>query len=129
VTPAEDDRGVRSAFAHLARLVLDDEGDERAPGGAVTLALCGSWDHPGPCPLAPHHTSSRPDGDALVVRVLFACPASDEARARELVTEALAAGELTGPDGVRTRWRVLDQGADAVRAGDEDHAARLVAGP
>ncbi|WP_392542222.1 hypothetical protein [Oryzobacter telluris] len=120
---------MRTAFAHEARLVLDEDGDERAPGGAVTLALCGSWEHPGPCPLAPHHTTSRPDDDALVVRVVFACAPADEDTARELLAEALDAGELMGPDGVRTRWRLLHQGADDLRPDEEDQAARLVAEP
>ena len=36
---------MRSAYAHGAVLVLEDAGDERAPGGAITLALCGSRSH------------------------------------------------------------------------------------
>ena len=34
-----------------------------APGGAITVALCGSWDHEPPCPLAPHHTRAHRSGD------------------------------------------------------------------
>jgi hypothetical protein len=39
---------VRTAFVH--RLVVDPAADfdDRAPGGAVTRKLCGTWDHEGP---------------------------------------------------------------------------------
>ena len=63
----------RIPYAHDAVVVLDSGGDARAPGGAITVALCGHWDHEPPCPLAPHHTDATPEGDdTLRVRVLFA---------------------------------------------------------
>lgn len=120
---------MRSTFVHEAVLVLDEGGDERAPGGAVTLALCGSWDHPGPCPLAPHHTSVRAQGSGHVVRVLFACDPMAEDEVRERVVEALADGDLLGPDGVRTRWRLVSHHPDAVRPDEEAQSATLVLGP
>ncbi|MGK5115223.1 MULTISPECIES: hypothetical protein [unclassified Geodermatophilus] len=115
----------RSAYAHDAVLVLDGEGDDRAPGGAITLALCGSWTHEPPCPLSPHHTSTSRTGDRLHVRVLFAAAATDEQRVRDLVAEALAGGESTGPDGVRTSWRLLEQDRSDVRQEERAHADRL----
>lgn len=36
-------------------LALAQGTDERAPGGAITVALCGSWNHSGPCRW-PHRT-------------------------------------------------------------------------
>jgi hypothetical protein len=53
----------RQAFAHAA--VVELIGDDRAPGGAITVALCGSWSHDPPCPLAPHHTDALRDGGEL----------------------------------------------------------------
>ena len=50
---------MRQAFAHDAVVVLDAGGDDRAPGGAITVELCGHWDHEPPCPLAAHHTGVR----------------------------------------------------------------------
>ena len=76
---------MRTAFAHDALLDPDPALDHRAPGGAVTLALCGSLDHEPPCPLAPHHTTVDAEGALLRVRVLFAVDAADEARVRSLV--------------------------------------------
>ncbi|MGY1633995.1 hypothetical protein ACI784_20015 [Geodermatophilus sp. SYSU D01186] len=115
----------RRAFAHDAVLDLPAGGDERAPGGAVTIALCGSWTHDPPCPLAPHHTAAARDGDHLQVRVLFAADPADEARVRGLVEEALARGECVGPDGVRTSWRLVGASASPVRAEETAHAERL----
>lgn len=120
---------MRTTFVHEARLALDEGGDDRAPGGAVTLELCGSWDHPGPCPVAPHHTSTRGEGDHVVVRVLFACLRDDEAAVRARVVEGLHSGELVGPDGVRSRWTVVEDHADTVRPVEEVQAASLAMTP
>lgn len=120
---------MRTTFVHEARVALDEGGDDRAPGGAVTLELCGSWDHPGPCPVAPHHTAVRSDGDDLVVRVLFACERADEDEVRARVIEGLRRHELVGPDGVRSRWTVVEHHADTVRREEESQSAALVLAP
>jgi hypothetical protein len=118
----------RAAYAHDAVVILDPGGDTRAPGGAITIALCGHWDHQPPCPLAPHHTDVTPaDDDPLRLRVLFAADPADELRVRELITQALSSGHLTGPDGRVTRWMVKASGVSAVRPDEADHAARLIA--
>ena len=115
----------REAFAHDAVLALDPAGDERAPGGAITVALCGSSTHEPPCPLAPHHTAVDRDGAHLRLRVLFAAAPGDEQRVRALVEEALARGEGEDPDGVRTSWRLLSAGPSPVRLEERAHAERL----
>ena len=80
----------------------------RCAGGAITVALCGHWDHEPPCPLAPHHTDAVPADDGTVrLRVLFA--SDDEARVRSLIGQALSSGRLTGPDGRVTTWTVRVQ--------------------
>jgi len=43
---------MRQAFAHEAILVVQPQADLRAPGAAITVALCGHWEHQPPCPLA-----------------------------------------------------------------------------
>lgn len=117
---------MRTAFVHDALLDPDPALDHRAPGGAVTLALCGSLDHEPPCPLAPHHTTVDVEGALLRVRVLFAVEAADEARVRSLVESALAGGEWTYPDGVVSHWTVVSSGPDAVHLDEREHADRLV---
>ena len=117
---------VRSAFAHDAVLDMADDADLAAPGGAVTLALCGSFDHAPPCPLAPHHTRAERREDGVAVRVLFAVEAPREAEVRARIDEALATGSCDGPDGTHTRWTFRDSAAGAVAEPEGAHAARLV---
>jgi hypothetical protein len=52
--------------------MISEDADTAAPGAAITMFLCGSWEHDGPCPLAPHHTRATRDGSHLRIRVLFA---------------------------------------------------------
>jgi hypothetical protein len=116
----------RAAYAHDAVVVLDPGGDSRAAGGAITIALCGHWDHDPPCPLSPHHTDASPAGDGTVrLRVLFAT--DDEERVRWLIAQALSSGRLSGQDGRVTTWTVKSSGAGTVRDDEAYHAARLTA--
>ena len=117
---------MRDAFAHEATLLLDRDADRRAPGAAVTLALCGRWEHPPPCPLAPHWSHATwVDGD-LHLRVLFATAPGMEAAVRARITAALRRGHLRGPDGALTVWRLRSSQRSAVRPGEATHAHRLV---
>ena len=116
----------RTAYVHEAVLLMEDDADDRAPGAAVTVSLCGSWEHDGPCPLAPHHTTAVRDGDRLAVRVLFAVEEEQEQPVRRRIQEALAGGRLTGPDGDTSAWRLLSDGPAEVVAEEAAHASRLV---
>ena len=77
---------MRGTFAHVAVIRIDPEADIRAPGAAITVALCGHWEHEPPCPLAPHHTHADYPGPPR---------------------PALGDGELTGPGGAVTRWELV----------------------
>jgi hypothetical protein len=124
----DDPTLARSAYAHDAVLSMDPGADIAAPGGAVTVALCGHWDHEPPCPLAAHHTDAVPGVDDTVrLRVLFATEPVQEGRVRSLIKQALATGRLTGPDGRVSSWTVRSSTASSVRPEEVDHAARLVA--
>jgi hypothetical protein len=120
---------MRSPYAHEALVELTDGVDEGAPGAAVTVALCGSWQHDGPCPLAPHHTSTRRGPEGLLVRVLFATEPAREPDARRLIAGALAAGQVVPASAVGTRWRLVSQRRCDPSEGERQHAARLVASP
>jgi hypothetical protein len=115
---------MRQAFAHDAVLVLTDGADERAPGGAVTVALCGALDHEPPCPVAPHHTSLTGRGARRKVRVLFAT--DDEPVIRRTIDAALGRGEFVGPDGVMNRWVLHSSSPGTVTDAERGHAARLI---
>lgn len=118
----------RAAFAHDAVLAMEAGADVAAPGGAVTLALCGAFAHPPPCPTAPHHTRADRRGDDVVVRVLFVAEAAEEAAVRARIDEALAGGVCDGPGGARTSWTLRSSAPGVVTAEERPHAARLLAG-
>jgi hypothetical protein len=80
-------------------------GDPAALGAAVTVALCGHWEHDGPCRWE-HFTDATEDGDAVVVTVCFDADVEDERHVRERIRTALAAGSLAGPDGTTTTWQL-----------------------
>ena len=119
----------RVAFAHDAVLTLGPDGDQNAPGAAITVALCGSWTHEPPCPLAPHHTRVQRSGSEVTLRLLFAADPVDEPLVRRLVDQALARGWGDAEDGSRTDWQLVETGASPVRPEEEEHARRLVRGP
>jgi hypothetical protein len=106
----------RQPFAHDAVLEMDAGADDRAPGGAITVALCGSWEHRPPCPLAPHHTAAERAGKQLRLRVLFAAEPDDEPRVRALIDGTLADG---------SGWRLASTAPSEVRPVERAHAERL----
>jgi hypothetical protein len=92
--------------AHEAVLELETDDAAVAPGAAVTVELCGHWQHEGACRW-PHRTlvASRV-GRVLGVRVLYAAPASELEDVRSRVVAGRHRGDLTGPDGAVHRWRI-----------------------
>ncbi len=130
---------MRPAYVHTARLRVD--GDPAAAGAAVTLALCGTWDHPGAECRWPHHTTAEQSADdgLLVVRVVFVCDADDEPQVRAFVVDALAAGTVgevpetvDAADGARARatsWTLDEEAPDVVRREERVLAERLSGTP
>ncbi len=118
---------MREAYAHEALLTMDKSADPRAPGAAVTVALCGHWEHEPPCPLAPHRTDvGRVEDDGLAVRILFAADPGAEGEVRRRIDAALAGGHLTGPDGVDTTWQLRTSGVSDVQEDEAEQAGRLL---
>ena len=117
---------MREVFVHEAVITMAADADERAPGAAITIALCGSWEHEPPCPLAPHHTAADRAGDEVRLRVVFATEPSSEAEVRTRINAALAEGTRTDPDGKRSQWR-LDQAYPANLTPEELDLGRRIA--
>ena len=116
---------MRQAFAHEAILVMEPGADEWAPGAAVTVALCGHWDHEPPCPLSPHHVQGeRVDGE-LHVRVLFAAEPDAEPEVRRRIELALS-GQWQFPDGFTTSWQLQESHRSEVSQEERRHAQQLV---
>jgi hypothetical protein len=116
---------MRQAFAHEAVLSLPAEADERVPGAAVTVALCGHWEHEPPCPLAPHHTRAERDGGELRVRILFAAEPDAEAEVRRRIELALS-GQWPLPGDLTAAWRLTGNWPSEVATAEQAHAARLI---
>lgn len=116
---------MRAAYAQDAILLMDRAADHRVPGAAVTQALCGHWDHEGPCPVAPHHTRADRSGDRVVVRILFAVEPHREDDVRARIVSVLSREEAQGPGGASTRWQLLTTEAGDIRPEEKEHADRL----
>jgi hypothetical protein len=93
-------------YVYEVLVELDEGGDPAALGGAVTVALCGHWDHEPPCRW-PHHTETIPVGRETIARVKYSCERNEEPEVRRLIDAGLAAGRLEGPDGRLTTWSVV----------------------
>lgn len=104
---------------HEAELLLGEDTDPAAPGAAVTVALCGHWEHEGPCRW-PHNNAIDADHVPARFRTLFVADAIEEQAIRELIVHA-----LTGAEG----WSVATNGARAVGASERALAGRLSRGP
>jgi len=104
---------MRLAYAHQA--MITTTGDDREPGAAITVALCGHWDHEPPCPLAPHHTAAAREGDTVRLRVLFVTEPHHVDEVRKRIDDALAAGD----------WRLIESGCARVDESERNHARRL----
>ncbi len=119
---------MRQAFAHDAVLIMAAEADAQAPGAAITTALCGHWQHEGPCPLAPHHTRVERINGEVRVRTLFAAEPDLEGTVRQCIDLALSRGQMPGPEGATTRWQLSTSRRSEVSAEETDHAERLTRG-
>ncbi|PRY48385.1 hypothetical protein LY71_10922 [Geodermatophilus tzadiensis] len=115
----------KERFAHDALLSIELGADDRAPGGVITVALCGSREHEPPCPLAPHHTRAERAGDEVRLRVLFAAEPDEESRVRAMIDDALAAGMGVTPEDGTVSWRLVGTWASEVRPEEQEHAGRL----
>jgi len=124
-TCCHSDHMSKVGFAHDALLSMELGADDRAPGGAITVALCGSWEHQPPCPLAPHHTRAERAGEEVRLRVLFAAEPDDELRVRAIIDDALAEGTGAAPGGGVISWRLVGAGPSEVRPEEQEKAGRL----
>jgi hypothetical protein len=115
---------MRQAYAHEAVLWMAADGDERVPGAAVTVALCGHWEHDPPCPLAAHFTDVVRDDCEVRLRILFATEPANEAEVRRRIDQALS-GQRELPGGRPARWELRGSAPAAVRPAEAAHAGRL----
>jgi hypothetical protein len=106
-----------TAFVLAASLALDDDVDTRAPGGEVTVALCGHWEHEGACRW-PHHSSIDAEASPARLRTVVAAPENERAEVVQRVAQSL--------DGDR-RWEVLKFDVVAIEDNEQELARNLAA--
>ena len=87
----------RKPLAVDVDLALKDSTDPRAPGGEITVALCGHWEHEGPCRW-PHNNRIATDASPAHVRSVIIVPDDEHAEVLERIETILR------NDG---RWSVL----------------------
>ncbi len=116
---------MQGQYVHVAALRMDPDADPAAPGAAVTEALCGSWEHPAPCPLAAHHTATELVADTLRLRTIFATDPGQEGEVRRRIDAALARGSVAGPDGKASRWTLLAAEPGELAAAEREHVERI----
>jgi hypothetical protein len=112
---ARDGRAERGAWVHEAVVELDKDADPRAVGAAVTVALCGHWEHEGPC--------RWPHNNAIVdrlFRTLFVCEGNEKDAVRARISAALHGA---------SDWRVVSERARAVADDERVLAQKLLAVP
>lgn len=109
----------RVAFVHEAELQLGEATDPAAVGAAVTAALCGHWEHAGPCRW-PHNNDIELAGSTATFRTLFVAPTTDETQVRELIEQSLREGG---------GWAVRRSSSRPVTAAEAPLAGRLAAAP
>ena len=103
------------AIAVDALLELKPGTDPRAPGGEVTVALCGHWEHAGPCHW-PHNSRIDSDAAPARLRTVVVVPAADRAEVERRVEVA-----LRGDD----RWTVIGFAVETVTDDERGLAHRL----
>jgi len=103
------------AYVHQAEVTLAEGTDPAAVGAMVTVALCGHWEHDGPCRW-PHHNQI----DGAQFRTVFVATPEEEPEVRRRIRTA-----LYGQPG----WRVLSDDARALAADEQDVAATLAQAP
>jgi hypothetical protein len=104
------------AFAVEAQLELRPGTDTRAPGGEVTVALCGHWDHDGPCRW-PHNSSIDTSATPARLRTVVA---ADDDTVDEVVSRIEAALRRD------TRWSLRECQTDGIKASERSLARDLV---
>lgn len=106
----------REAFVQEAELLLADDTDSAEPGAAVTVALCGYWEHEGPCRW-PHNNAITAEQGTARLRTLFVADGAEEQSVRDLIVGGL--GDATG-------WAVTSTAARPVAESERELARRLL---
>ena len=125
--PAGSDPTPEGAFALEAEVTMPAGGDPAAIGAAVTVELCGHWEHEGPCRW-PHHTEvvESAAGNVRVRTVIHA--QADRPQVERRVREALDRGALRSSD-VEADWSLYRVREVPLRSDEVELARRIAVRP
>ena len=107
------------AYVIEAELILGDGLDPAAVGAAVTVELCGHWEHDGACRW-PHNSAIDDSCDPARFRTLFVAKDAEAAGVADRIEATLRGA---------TAWRAVSIGPRAVASTEQALAERLLAGP
>jgi hypothetical protein len=107
------------AYVVEAELVLGGGLDPAAVGAAVTVALCGQWEHEGACRW-PHNSAIDDTLDPPLFRTLFVADEAESAAVTARIQATLRDAAA---------WRALSIRSRPVAGGEQALAQRLLAGP
>ena len=105
----------RGPIAVNARLELVADADPRAPGGAVTMELCGKYQHDGPCRW-PHNSRIDNNSAPARLRTIVVVSAEDRDEVVGRIERALRRDH---------RWTVVQVETDGVADDEQALADRL----
>jgi hypothetical protein len=105
----------RAAVALEGVLYLRRGTDARAPGGEVTVALCGSWEHDGPCRW-PDNTHIDVELEPARLRTVVVVPDDEREQVLVLIETALCGDP---------RWTVCSIGTGPITADEHELSRRL----
>ena len=107
------------AYVLEAEIELGEGTDPRAVGAAVTVELCGHWEHEGPCAW-PHNSAIDADQTPALFRTIYVADQDEERAIRDRIARSLnQAGD----------WRVEGVRARPIADDERDLADRLARGP
>ena len=113
-------------FAIEADVELAPGSDPDAIGAAITVELCGHWEHPGACHW-PHHTAiERLEGRLVTIRIVAAVRPYEDLVVEGRIRRALVAGSLD--ERPSATWTLIDARRVELRP-DEVELARRIARP
>jgi hypothetical protein len=107
------------AYVLEAELELAEGVDPRAAGAAVTVELCGHWEHEGACRW-PHNSEIDAQVAPALFRTIYVADEDEEPEIRGRIERSLRDG---------SEWRVADVRRRPVAEDERELAARLASGP
>ena len=107
------------AYVLEAEIELNEGCDPHAVGAAVTVELCGHWEHDGPCTW-PHNSELDAEREPAVFRTVYVADPGEEPEIRARIERSLRHG---GP------WEVGDVRRRPVAEHERALADRLASGP